>query len=235
MRVIANRLQEGGAAPHRLQKTTNDPGSVEPRRTCTRHHSTRRKAPPKQLSADGDSLWGYHRRSRIGSIPRPVPDRGAWNPARHRSRSGTQDPRRASGKICLEGRITPSLCALRSKAGSPTEAYTAEGARSDLIFASKSFNPPMIQSINHTIFRSPNSSPQRREDTEIHVLPSFPSTGYSRLPHIPFTSANYTLSLEGNSEKHACRFGFPRDESGYTGGARDAPDVVTGCLGFPTD
>ncbi len=160
MHVIANRLQEGGAAPHRLQKKTNDPGSVEPRRTCTRHRSTRRKASPKQLSADGDSLWGYRRRSRIGSIPWPVPDRGAWNPARPRPRGSTQDPRRASEKTRLEGRITPFFLrvAEQGQRKSRTEAFTAEGTRSDLIFASKSFNPPMIQSINHTISRSFNLS-----------------------------------------------------------------------------
>jgi len=201
LHVIANRLQEGGAAPHRLQRTTNDPGSVEPRRTCTHYHSTRRKASPKQLSADGNSLWGYRRRSRIGSIPWPVPDRGAWNPARPRPRSSTQDPRRASEKNRLEGRITPVL-------------LTRCGAR-----------PEAQQKL----------SPQVREDTGIYVLPSLPSTGYSRFPHILSTRANYTLSPEGSSEKHVCRLGFPKGEPRYTGGVRDAPDGVAGCLGFPAD
>ncbi len=201
MPVIANRLQEGGAVPHRLQKKTNDPGSIKPRRTCTRYHSTRRKAPPKQLSADGDSLWRYHRRGRIGSIPRPVPDRGAWDPARHRSRSGPQDPRRAPGKTCLAGRITPFSLHVERQGRRSNRSFHRQGCK----------------------------------DTGIYVLPNFPSTGYSRLPHILFTSANYTLSLEGNSEKYACRFGFPRDESGYTGGIRGAPDMVAGCLGFPAD
>jgi hypothetical protein len=109
LRVIANMLQEGGAAPHRLPRKINDPGSIKPRRTSTRHHSTRRKAPPNQLRTDGDSLWGYRRCSRIGSIPWPVPDRGAWNPARPRTRSSTQNPRRAPEKPCLAGHMNPFL------------------------------------------------------------------------------------------------------------------------------
>jgi hypothetical protein len=93
----------------------------------------------------------------------------------------------------------------------------------------------MIQSINHTIFRSLNSSPQVREETGIYILPRLPSIEYSRFPHILSTRANYTLSPEGSSEKHVCRLGFLKGEPRYTGGARDAQDVVAGCLGLPAD